>query len=252
MAPPLPGESNHGWDFFDRVYCISLKERTDRRRQAEAQFKAVGLSGRVAFVLVDRHLQNSEQGIYQSHLMCIEKGLSSGGDHILIFEDDVVFRRFNLGNLNICTSFLTAHPEWKAFFLGCLVRRSRKTGYPSIRSVAYRSLAHAYAVNRSFAEGLVTKSWRGVAYDAMLGRHEGGFFTIYPSVAFQSDSPSDNARHRRLDRFRRWCGGLARIQRANEWCHRYSRWLWGLHAIGLAAILILAVWIYRFTLFSGL
>lgn len=252
MAPPLSGESNHVWDFFDRGYCISLKERTDRRRQAERQFKAVGLSGRVEFVLVDRHLQNSEQGIYQSHLTCIEKGLSSGADNILIFEDDVVFQRFSAERLNKCTAFLAAHPDWKAFFWGCLVRRSRKTEYPSIRSVTYRSLAHAYAVNRPFAEVLAAKPWQGVAYDAMLSRHAGGFFAIYPSVAFQSGSPSDNARHRRLDRFRRWCGGLARIQKANEWCHRYSRWLWVFHVIGLAALLILAVWIFRFILFSGL
>jgi hypothetical protein len=252
MIPRLPGRLKYGWAFFDRVYCISLEERTDRRRQAETQFKAVGLSQLVEFVLVDRHPHNSEQGIYQSHLTCIEKGLVSGADNILIFEDDVFFQRFSAESLSTCTAFLAGNPDWKAFFLGCLVQRSRKTGYPSIRSVTYRSLAHAYAVNRPFAEVLATKPWQGVPYDAMLRRHAGGFFAIYPSVAFQSDSPSDNARHRWLDRFRRWCGGLARIQRANEWCHRYGRLLVVLHVLGLAAIVILAVWICRFPLLSGL
>ena len=247
MVPVLPGQLKSGWDFFDRVYCVSLKERTDRRLEAAAQFKAVGLFPRVEFVLVDRHPQNSEQGIYLSHLQCLEMGLSAGANTILVFEDDVVFRRFSAQGLERCTAFLATHLDWKAFFLGCLVRGSRKTGCPAIRSLAYRSLAHAYALNRPFAETLVAKPWQGVAYDALLSRQideTDGFFGIYPLVAFQSGSPSDNFRHRRLDRFRRWCGGLARIQTANEWCHRHGRLLMVLHGIGLAALLLWGAWLF--------
>jgi hypothetical protein len=245
MASSPSGEPIKGWDFFDRVYCISLKERTDRRRQAEAQFAAVGLSRRVEYVLADRHPENSEMGIFQSHLECMARGLASGADRILIFEDDVVFRRFSADRLETCIAFLEAHPGWKAFFLGCLVRRSRKTGHPWIRSVAYRSLAHAYAVHRPFAETIAAIPWKGIPYDTMLSLFDEGFFVIYPSIAFQGASPSDNDRRRRLDRFRRWCGGLERIQKIDEWRHRYSGLLIAAHVFGLMAILVLVLLTYR-------
>ncbi len=41
-----------GWEFFDRIYCISLEEREDRRLAATAQFSRVGLDGKVEFIIV--------------------------------------------------------------------------------------------------------------------------------------------------------------------------------------------------------
>jgi len=35
------------WDFFDRLYCISLKQREDRRQSAVEEFAKVGLADRV-------------------------------------------------------------------------------------------------------------------------------------------------------------------------------------------------------------
>ena len=68
------------WDFFDAVYCISLAGRPDRRKTAGRQFKTVGLLDRVEFVIAQKHLTDNEQGIYESHMTCIEKGLAAGAD----------------------------------------------------------------------------------------------------------------------------------------------------------------------------
>jgi hypothetical protein len=62
------------WQYFDKFYCISITERTDRRDHAKAQFKKVGLADRVEFVIVQKHPHNCEEGIYNSHLACIKKG----------------------------------------------------------------------------------------------------------------------------------------------------------------------------------
>jgi hypothetical protein len=61
-------------------------------------------------------------------------------------------------------------------------------------------------------------------------------------VAFQSDSPSDNEKHPRLERLRTWFGGLRRIQRVNEFYHRHRRLLLVLHMVALLAMLALVVW----------
>ena len=225
------------WSFFDRVYCISLKERPDRLAQAAAQFASVGLADRIMYIRVDRHPTDCEQGIYASHMSCIRKGLAEGARHILIFEDDVVFERFSPARLDVALSFLRRQPDWQILFLGCLVKKSNATETPAVRKVAYRCLAHAYALHRSCAEQLVERPWAGIPYDVVLSNFKDGLFACYPSFAFQSNAVSDNLCRRRLDQFRRWCGGLRRIQKFNEWYHCHKAALVAVHLAGLGALL---------------
>lgn len=233
MSQDVASES---WSFFDSIYCISLKDRSDRRAQASEQFAHVGLDGRVTFLCVDRHATDAEQGIYESHMACIRKALDEGALRILIFEDDVIFERFSPARLNAALAFLRHHSDWNIFFLGCLARKSWATASPAVRKVDYRCLAHAYALNRSFAEQLVKKPWSGIPFDCVL-RHYDGLFACYSSFAFQSDAPSDNLRHRKLDRFRRLCGGLRRIQKVNEWYIHHKVAVIALNLIGLGILL---------------
>ena len=228
------------WSFFDSIYCISLKDRPDRRAQAAAQFAHVGLADRVKFLCVDRHATDAEQGIYESHRACIRQGLAEGAVHILVFEDDVIFERFSSARLEAALSFLCQQSDWNIFFLGCLARKSWATESPAVREVDYRCLAHAYALNRAFAEQLVQKPWNGIPFDCML-RFNNGLFACYPSFAFQSDAPSDNLRHRKLDRFRRLCGGLRRIQKVNEWYIHHKVAVIASNLVGLGILLWLVL-----------
>src|SRR5512137_2836865 len=94
-----------GWDFFDRIYCISVEERRDRRQAVTTQFDKVGLAGKVEFVIVKRHPLDVEQGMYESHMACLHKGLEAGAERIVVFEDDVLFDRFDAGRFSQCTQF---------------------------------------------------------------------------------------------------------------------------------------------------
>ena len=78
-------KKTNGWDFFDRIYCISLEEREDSRRAAADSFSKVGLTEKVEFVLVKRHPSNVEQGMYESHMTCLRKGLEAGAERIVVF-----------------------------------------------------------------------------------------------------------------------------------------------------------------------
>jgi GR25 family glycosyltransferase involved in LPS biosynthesis len=224
------------WDFLDKIYCISLQHRTDRRRRSELQFAKVGLLDRVEYLPAQQHRQNSEQGIYESHMRCIQKGLESDARHMAIFEDDVVFDRFDPERVKESARFLKSLDHWDVLFWGCLVSRSRPTSSSAVRRIRYRSLAHAYVLNRPFAEALVRIEWSGKPFDAMLQGSVRHAYAICPSIAFQSNARSDNYRLKGLDRVRRLCGGLHFIQKMNECYHRNFKVILLLHLLAALAV----------------
>jgi hypothetical protein len=223
------------WAFFDSIYCITLDSRPDRMNEARCQLASVGLKDRVEFVVSARDNAAPARGIYQSHLRCLSKGLEAGAQHILIFEDDIVFRRFNAARLRDACRFLHAFNRWDAFFLGCLTSGSKRTNQNAVVQVRYRCLAHAYALNRPFAEKIVRESWRGVPFDAMLRRCNGQFFALNPMCAFQGLATSDNETIW-IDRLRTLFGGLPLIQRGNEFFHNNKRVILALHLLIAAAV----------------
>jgi GR25 family glycosyltransferase involved in LPS biosynthesis len=225
----------NGWDYFDRLYCISLQERGDRRRSALKEFSKVGLADRVDFEIGERHPFNNEQGVYESHMVCLRKGLEAGAKNIVIFEDDVEFDRFDPERLKSCTDFLRQHPEWKVLLLGALIRSSRKTTNPCIQKVRYQSLSHAYALNRDYAETLAYTPWQGIVNDTLFRPLTDDVYALYPMCAFQNNFTSDNYKYPGLVVIRRLLGGLKRIQKANEFYHRHK---FGIYAIQIIVILL--------------
>jgi hypothetical protein len=231
-------KETNGWNYFDRIYCISLEEREDRRQAAAASFSKVGLNGKVEFVIVKRHPFNVEQGMYESHITCLRKGLEAGAESIVVFEDDIVFDRFDAEHFKQCTQFLEEHPNWKVLLLGAIIRSSRRTTNPFIQKVGYQSLAHAYALNRPYAETVAYQSWQGIVIDTLFRPLTDDLYAVYPMFAFQNDFASDNDKYQALERFRRLCGGLERIQKANEFYQRHKLGVIAAHIMILLSLLI--------------
>jgi hypothetical protein len=228
----------NGWDFFDRLYCVSLQEREDRRASALKEFSKVGLGDRVDFVLGEHHPSDMEQGVYESHMICLRKGLEAGAKNIVIFEDDVEFDRFDPERLRSCTEFLRQHPEWKVLLLGALIRSSRKTTNPCVQKVRYQSLTHAYALNRHYAETLAYEPWQGIVNDTLFRPLTDDVYAIYPMCAFQKYFTSDNYKYPKLVLIRRLLGGLERIQKANEFYQRHKLGVIAAHVIIILSLLI--------------
>lgn len=232
------------WRFFDRIYCISLADRPDRAAEARRQFQRVGLIDHVEFVLVHKHPTHSEQGIFESHQLCLQRGLDAGARTILIFEDDILFDRFNPKTLNQFTRFLRENQAWQMTCLGCFVSASQPTGYPSVRKIRYKCTTHAMAVRRAFAERLAGLHWVGRAYDDVIrDLAEEQTFAVYPSFAFQSDSSTSNDKLRRLDRVRRLFGGLQRLQKWNEFMHSHKAAIILGHLVMIAALIGVVWWL---------
>jgi hypothetical protein len=108
-----------------------------------------------------------------------------------------------------------------------------------VLSVRYRSLTHAYAVQRRFAESVLRLPWRQRPYDGVLRSLSEEYFAAYPSFAFQSNARTDNMRLGKLDRWRRICGGLARIQKLDEFYHRHQWAVISVHVVLITVWLML-------------
>lgn len=226
------------WDFFDRLYCVSLREREDRRKSAQAEFVKVGLGNRVEFLISERYSNDFEKEVYDSHMMCLRKGLEAGAKNIVIFEDDIEFDRFDPKRLECCTGFLQKHPEWKVMLLGALIRSSQKTSDPCVQKVRYQSLTHAYVLNRHYAETLAYEPWQGIVNDTLFRPLNDDVYALYPMCAFQKNFTSDNYKYPWLARIRNVLGGLKRIQKANEFYHRHKLCMIAAHVVMVLIILI--------------
>lgn len=203
------------WEFFDSIFCISIQERSDRREQAREEFARVGLLDRVDFLVVEKHRQNRERGIYDSHMECLKRGLDRGSQRILIFEDDVFFRNFSSENLKNSCKNLKKIAAWDAFFLGGISSSSRRISQENLAEIDFRCLAHAYALNRPFAQRLVTIPWDGTPFDGLLRKRCHRSYALFPMCAFQGVASSDNQTVV-IDCLRRLLGGLPFIQKSNE------------------------------------
>jgi len=203
------------WVFFDKIYCISLDKRTDRREQARKQFADVGLLERVEFIIVEKHPVNQEKGIFQSHMNCLSKGLNANAHHILIFEDDVFFQGFDAHALREVCTYLDSVAKWNALFLGCITDGSSRSDIRNLAKIKYRCLAHAYALNRPFASHIVRQTWQGLPFDELLRRQNIDFYALHPMCAFQGLAGTDNQTVI-IDLMRRIFGGLPFIQKVNE------------------------------------
>lgn len=60
----------------DGVFCISIKEREDRRELLRKEF--LSLENKIEFILVERDHENGECGCFNSHLMCAQIALERG------------------------------------------------------------------------------------------------------------------------------------------------------------------------------
>lgn len=230
------------WSCFDRAYCISLADRPDRRACAARQFAAIGLD--VEFYLASRHPNDITQGIYESHMACLKKGIEAGARRFLIFEDDVIFAGFSPDVTRNIANFIHGSKDFRILFLGCLVKKSWPSDFPMIRGIAMQALTHGYAISADFAATIVRDHpWRGQPYDDFLrGLPQQGFYALCPAIAFQSNSRSDNTPYLALDFFRRVLGGLAHLQKLNEFFHCHRRSIVAAHIVVLAIILTFFWW----------
>lgn len=158
--------------YFEKVYCLNLPERTDRKRHATEQFEKIGLRD-VEFVSaikpIDKGVFRTQgtHGCALSHRLLFQKALSEKHNNILIFEDDVVFSDDFQERIESIIEELKKR-TWDIFYFfkprkGTYdLYRDRGDILSSHRSGLVRTTGsiktHAYAIHHRCLEELLTKT----------------------------------------------------------------------------------------------
>jgi GR25 family glycosyltransferase involved in LPS biosynthesis len=86
------------FDFFEQIYCINLKSRSDRWENCISQFSDLGISERVERregILCGHPAlskkQNAQIGCALSHYNILKEAQKNSYSNVLVFEDDFLF-----------------------------------------------------------------------------------------------------------------------------------------------------------------
>ncbi len=165
-------------DCFDRIYVISLPERTDRRAEMAVQLSRIGLSWKAPRVHLFPAIRPPDkgkfssvgaQGCFLSHLAVLKDAHEHGVESVLILEDDVDFSPHLPRDWPAVRDALNSAP-WSFFYGGYVV----PTPPPATPATTWRippatavQTAHFLAIKRDSLGSLV-------AYlEAMLARTAG-------------------------------------------------------------------------------
>ena len=144
-------------DQFERVYIVNLPERSDRRREIEAELGRYGLRVDGAKIRYWKATRPADAGLFPSlgargcflsHLGILNHAIKEGLDNILVMEDDLALdARFAQAQPDMCRALREL--PWHFAYLGHVERLPGDDGEPRWQT-GQQPLAttHFYALNR--------------------------------------------------------------------------------------------------------
>lgn len=147
----------HPLQYFDRIFVINLPSRPDRRKEMDAQLRAIGLSLEAPPVELFAAIRPTEpagfesigaRGCFMSHLGVLRKSAAAGYLRIAIFEDDLDFAAdFNRRLIAVIDS-LEAQ-RWSVFYGGHRLQdeAAYESGVPLVRPEIGISTTHFIALS---------------------------------------------------------------------------------------------------------
>ncbi len=213
------------WSYFHgRIFCLTLKSTPLRRTHAIEQFKKVNLDGVVEFIERDTDPEGPMMGIWRSHLHILKTAYERGLDHVLVFEDDVVFDLNNINQtlINKCVNFVSEQ-EYDVFYLGHIPWWAKKTTAKDILQVRSVML-HSHIVSRRWMTWLFKNlpKMNSIPIDDYYCFSSSKSYAIDPMFCYQRDDEVLKSTNNWgvMGEFRRRC------QLNHElWCNNWSRFL---------------------------
>lgn len=179
------------WNQIGPAYCINLKSRKDRLKEASRVFKKINLD--MNFHIVDKHPNGGTQGCFESHIQIITKAFDQGLERCIIFEDDATPTKYlNNKVLRKCIRFMNKNKSWNIFYLGVLPD-IRRTPTKVIEDGIYKLqgiCTHAYVIHRRLMEKMRDMKYAGIPIDYFYMQLK-ECYAIYPTLFYQGLSKSD-------------------------------------------------------------
>jgi glycosyl transferase family 25 len=154
-------------EYFDRSYIINLKDRVDRRREVEHEFRRLGISipnEKVQFYTATRPTDQANfasigvRGCFMSHLNVLDFAQRDNLRNVLVFEDDVSFRNVEVDFEERLIENLS-HADWDLLWLGYSRPAQDGLSGPLTRWTGDIICAHCYAVNGRFIRTMAQYMW---------------------------------------------------------------------------------------------
>lgn len=183
-------------DFFDKIYCINLGDRTDKWEKTISELEKLGLEENDIdrFPAIKR--ENGAEGCKLSHLGVLEEAKKLGVNNVLIFEDDVKVLEKNTEHINKILNSLN-DMEWDMFYLGAYVGKQCKK-VNKINKFIYRIkfayTTHAYAINFNMFDELINKIPNHKILDVFYSRKiapKNNVLMCNPIICTQREDHSD-------------------------------------------------------------
>ena len=184
------------FEFFEKIVCINLDERTDRWKSAAKEFTRAGVEDRVIrFPGIKNEL--GHLGCRESHLQVIQCAQDQKLNNILILEDDIVFSDDCIEVMQRAISEIEQLGEWHILYLGANIdpkvgKLDRVT--PTLARTNYALATHAYVLNRYVFLDVLQEANNFDTYDVFLNQKivsRGSSYIVNPMVCIQKPGYSD-------------------------------------------------------------
>jgi len=147
------------FDSINVIY-INLDERTDRRVNAEKEFKKIGIDSPTRFKAIK--LANDALGCSMSHLKCLDLAKTNNFDNILICEDDIEFLDPELF-LSQLKKFMESNDRWDVV----LIAGNNMIPYAPVNETCIKiyncQTTTGYIVKKSYYDTLIQNYKEGIS-----------------------------------------------------------------------------------------
>ena len=195
------------------IYCINLKERTDRKKYTKKEFKKIDIEpSNVIFLNFYRHKNGGIYGCYDSHMKVWNDFYKNHLDKELciVFEDDFEVTDNSILYLKKAISFIEKNKEKVDIlflhdsFIEYNDNNDKKDISNEYFTRGYGILTHAYVVTRRYIKSIIDKNDihlpkpNGIHFDVDINMNKNSILyseNIYyckDTVFIQKDSNSDN------------------------------------------------------------
>lgn len=148
----------------DRVFCISLRAREDRRTLFRRTV-ATRIANPIEFLLVER-CGDPVQGCYESHQALAKRAIAENWQRILIFEDDALPYEFCATKIRWVNRFIRTK-KFQSLHLGYTMGRTWLTWFPFIARGRVVAL-HAYIISREACQILAETPYGATPVDVLF------------------------------------------------------------------------------------
>lgn len=188
------------FDYFDKVYCISLPGH-GRREAVAKQFESVGIKD-VQYVWADepaaglkmsnmRRNARGELGANLSHIKAVFMSIVDGARRPIFFEDDIVFVPNAVEYM--CAVTLELPQFWSVLYMGGHPRSEYTIYSDHLAKIGKWSFAESYSINGRWESMVFMQYWLNrigqpdAMYDFILGEYAalGDSFCTMPLLTDQ-------------------------------------------------------------------